>query len=98
MDRLNPRMEFYVMSIKTKFAAVAVAALVATGSIAATTTSAQAHGFHPGWAIGAGLLGAAVLGSAIAASQPYPYYGYARCGYVRQFDAWGNPILVRTCY
>jgi hypothetical protein len=71
------------MTIKTKFAAVAVAALV--------------HGFHPGWAIGAGLLGAAVVGSAIAASQPYPY-GYSRCGYVRQFDAWGNPYLVRTCY
>ena len=85
------------MSIKTKFAAVAVAALVATGSIASTTTSAEAHGFHPGWAIGAGLVGAAIVGSAIAATQPYPY-GCARCGYVRQFDAWGNPILVRTCY
>jgi len=85
------------MSIKTKFAAVAVAALVAIGGIASTTTSAEAHGFHPGWAIGAGLVGAAVVGSAIAASQPYPY-GYGRCGYVRQFDAWGNPILVRTCY
>jgi hypothetical protein len=90
-------MEFYAMSIKTKFAAVAIAALVTTGSVASTTTSAEAHGFHPGWGIGAGLLGAAVVGSAIAASQPYPY-GYARCGYVRQFDAWGNPILVRTCY
>jgi hypothetical protein len=86
------------MTIKTKFAAVAVAALVATGSIASTTTSAEAHGFHPGWAIGAGILGAAVIGSAVAASQPYPYYGYARCGYVRQFDAWGRPYLVRTCY
>jgi len=87
------------MSIKTKFAAVAVAALVATGGIASTTTSAEAHGFRPGWAIGAGILGAAVIGSAVAASQPYPYYGYARCGYVRQFDAFGNYIgTVRACY
>jgi hypothetical protein len=86
------------MSIKTKFVAVAVAALAATGSIASTTTSAQAHGFHPGWPIGAGILGAAIVGSAIAASQPYPYYGYTRCGYVRRFDAWGNYVgLVRIC-
>ena len=58
------------MSIKTKIAAVAVAALAATGSIASTTTSAEAHGFHPGWGIGAGLVGAAIVGSAIAATTP----------------------------
>ena len=55
------------MSIKTRFAAVVLAALAATGSIASTTTPAEAHGFHPGWGIGAGLIGAAVVGSAIAA-------------------------------
>jgi hypothetical protein len=98
MDRSNPD-GVSKMSIKTKFAAVAVVALVATGGIASTATSAQAHGFHPAWPIGAGILGAAIVGSAIAASQPYPYYGYPRCGYVRQFDAWGNYMgLVRTCY
>ena len=86
------------MWIKTKIATLAVAAIVATGGIASTTTSAEAHGFHPGWAIGAGLVGAAVVGSAIAASNPYPY-GYARCGLVRQFDAFGNYIgTYRTCY
>jgi hypothetical protein len=89
------------MSIKTKFAAVAVAALVAAGSFASTTTPAEAHGFHPGWGIGAGLVGAAIVGSAIAATNPYPYYygGYAHCGWVRQFDAYGNYIgTVRSCY
>jgi len=89
------------MSIKTKFAALAIAAVTATGSIVATTPAhAGGGGFNPGWAIGAGIVGAAVVGSAIAASQPYPhYYGYYhRCGFVRQFDAWGNPYLVRTCY
>jgi hypothetical protein len=48
---------------------------------------------------GAGLVGAAIVGGAIAASNPNPYYdGYHRCGWVRQFDAYGNNIgRVRTC-
>ena len=77
------------MSIKTKFAALALAALAVIGSVASTTTSAEAKGL--GWA---------VVGGAIAASNPYPYYyGYRRCGWVRQFDAYGNYIgRVRTCY
>ena len=86
------------MSIKTKIAALALATLAVTGSIASTTTQAEAQGF--GWGVGAGLIGAAIVGSAIAASNPYPYYdGYRRCGWVRQFDAYGNYIgRVRTCY
>jgi hypothetical protein len=87
------------MSIRTKFAALGLAALAVTGSVASTTTPAQAHGL--GWGVGAGLLGAAIVGSAVAASNPYPYYydGYHRCGWVRQFDAYGNYIgRVRTCY
>jgi hypothetical protein len=57
-------MEF-LMSIKTKIAALALATLAITGSMA-STTQAEARGL--GWGIGAGLLGAAVVGSAIAAS------------------------------
>ena len=88
-----------MMSIKTRIAALTIAALAVTGSVASTTTAAEAHGFHHGWGIGAGLLGAAVVGSAIAASNPYPYYGYRQCGWVRQFDAFGNYIgRVNTCY
>ena len=84
------------MSIKTRIAAVAVAALAATGSIASTTTSAEAHGFHHGWGLGAGLVGAAIVGSTIAATTTYPY-GY-RCGWVRQYDAFGRYIgSVNTC-
>ncbi len=86
------------MSIKTKIAALAVAGLAVTSSIASTTTAAEAHGFHHGWGIGAGLLGTAIVGSAIAATAPYPAYGY-RCGWVRQFDAFGRYIgTVNTCY
>jgi hypothetical protein len=86
------------MSFKTKIAALTLASIAATGSVVSAVTPAAAHGFRPGWGIGAGLLGAAVVGSAIAASTPY-YYGYHRCGWVRQFDAFGNYVgTVRTCY
>jgi hypothetical protein len=91
------RMEF-LMSIKTKIAAAALAGLAVTGSLA-STTSAQAKGLGWGWGVGAGLVGAAIVGSAIAASNDGYYYdGYRRCGFVRQFDAYGNYIgRVRTC-
>jgi hypothetical protein len=88
-------MEF-LMSIKTRIAAFALAALVITGTIA-STSQAEAKGL--GWGVGAGLIGAAVVGSAIAASNNGYYYdGYRRCGWVRQFDAYGNYMgRVRTC-
>ena len=85
------------MSIKTKFAALALVTLAVTGAIASSTQQAEAKGL--GWGIGAGLVGAAIVGSAIAASNDgYYYNGYRDCGYVRQFDAYGNYIgRVRTC-
>src|SRR5256884_9465973 len=70
------RMEF-LMSIKTRIAALALAALAFTGGLASTTTQAQAGGGGLGWGIGAGLIGAAVVGSAIAANDG-PYYGGRR--------------------
>jgi hypothetical protein len=89
-------MEF-PMSIRTKAAAFALALLSVTG---ATTPSAHAKGL--GWGVGAGIIGAAVVGSAIAANNGYYdgyyYRGYRRCGWVRQFDIYGNYIgRVRTC-
>ena len=84
------------MSPKTKIAALALATLAISGGIASTTTKAEAKGF--GWGIGAGIIGAAVVGSAIAANDGYDYNGYRHCGWVRQFDAYGNYIgRVRTC-
>ena len=53
------------MSIKTKFAALALATLAVTGTIASTT---QAQAKPLGWGVGAGLVGAAIVGTAIAAS------------------------------
>jgi len=89
-------MEF-LMSIKNRIAAFALAALAVTGAVA-STTKAEAKGFGHGWGFGAGLVGAAIVGSAIAASNDGYYDGYRGCGYVRQFDAYGNYIgRVRTC-
>jgi hypothetical protein len=84
-------MEF-LMSIKTRIAAVALAALAVTG------TMAQAEAKNLGWKIGAGLVGAAIVGSAIAASNDGYYDGYRRCDFVPQYDAYGNYVgRVRTC-
>ncbi len=84
------------MSIKTRIAAFALATLAIAASMAFTTQSAEARGL--GWGIGAGLVGVAVVGSAIAANDGYYYGGYRRCGWVRQFDAYGNYMgRVRTC-
>jgi hypothetical protein len=89
-------MEF-LMSIKTKIAALALAALAATGGLA-STTQAHAGGGGLGWGIGAGLIGAAVVGSAIAANSGPYYGGYRRCAFVRQFDVYGNYIgTIRSC-
>ena len=86
------------MSIKTRIAALALATLAVTGGIASTTTQAQAKPIGWGWGVGAGLVGAAIVGSAIAASNDGYYDGYRRCGWVRQFDAYGNYMgRVRTC-
>jgi hypothetical protein len=96
--RFSNRMEF-LMSIKSRIAAFALATLAVTGAIASTTTKAEAHGFGLGWGIGAGLVGAAIVGSAVAASNDGYYYdGYRHCGWVRQFDAYGNYIgRARVC-
>lgn len=85
------------MSIKTKLAAVALAALTVTAGVASTTSTAQAKPL--GWAIGAGIATAAIVGTAVAASsQPYDY-GYHRCGWSPRYNAFGQYVgSVRTCY
>ncbi|MBN9599120.1 MAG: hypothetical protein J0G28_05535 [Afipia sp.] len=90
------------MSIKTKLAALAIAGLTLSGGLAATTQQAAAGGYHHHHhGIGIGLAAGALLGAAVAGSA---YAGPAyvadtrRCGWVRQFDAYGNYIgRVRTC-
>jgi hypothetical protein len=91
-------MEFH-MSIKTRIAAVALAALAVTGTMMSTTSQAQAK--PPGWVwgVGAGIATAAVVGSAIAANNDPYYYGYHRCGWTPRYNAFGQYVgSVRTCY
>ena len=87
------------MSIKTRIAAVALATLAVTGSIASTTSQAQAKPLGWGVGVGAGIATAAIVGTAIAASNEPYYYGYHRCGWVAQYNAFGQYVgRVRTCY
>ena len=89
------------MSIKTRIAALAVAAVALTGGIAATTQEAHAGKFHHhhGVGIGVGLAAGALFAAAASNAYANDYYGYRRCGWVRQFNAYGNYIgRVRSCY
>jgi hypothetical protein len=87
------------MTIKTRIAALAVAALAVAGGIASTTTKAEAHGFNPGQGFGARIVGAAIVDSTIAASAKDRYYpSYPSC-LVRQYDVLGRYIgTVNICY
>lgn len=87
------------MSIKTKIAALALAALAVTGSIAATTTQAEAYPMKPWGYVGAGLATAAIVGTAVAASNGGVYYGgYRRCGWAPRYNVFGQYVgSVRVC-
>ena len=87
------------MSIKTRIAALALAALAVTGSMAATTTKAEAYPIYPHWGVGAGLATAAIVGTAIAASNgPVYYTTYRRCGLVPQYNMFHQYVgSVRVC-
>jgi hypothetical protein len=82
------------MSLKTQLAAAAVVALTLAGTFAATS-EVQAR---PRWGTALGLgIGAGVLLGA-AAAHSYPAYGYRRCRFVRQFDAYGYYVgTVQVC-
>ncbi|MBI5129413.1 MAG: hypothetical protein HZA66_08215 [Rhodopseudomonas palustris] len=86
------------MSLNTKFAALALTAIVATGALTAST-QAQAKGPGPAFGVAAGLIGAAVIGSTIAAGGPYYYNaGYRHCVWVPQYNYYGAYIgRVRAC-
>jgi len=91
-------MEFQ-MSIKTRIFAVALAALTLTGSVVTTTSQAQAKPLGWGVGVGLGIATAAVVGTAVAASNDPYYYGYHRCGWVAQYNAFGQYMgRVRSCY
>ena len=79
------------MSIKTKLAAVALAALTLAGTF---TVSSEAQA-RPRWGavVGAGIAAGLILGAAAAHSPAYAYgYGHQRCRFVRNYDAYGYYI------
>jgi hypothetical protein len=86
------------MSIKSRIA-TAVAVVTLAGSLAIPTSAAQARG---GWGLGAAILGGAIVGAAVANSAPYggtyAVDGYRRCGWERQYDAYGFYVgTVKVC-
>lgn len=85
--------------MKTKIAALALAAVTLTAAIA-TSSDAQARPRWGGAAVGLGIAG--VLIGAAAASNAYGGYyaagpSYRECRYVERFNAWGHRRLVRIC-
>jgi hypothetical protein len=84
------------MSIKTKIATLAVAALALTGSFAAANAGPK---INP---VAAGLFGAAVVGTAVVAattpSYAYGYQSYRRCGWQPRYNVFGQYIgSVKVC-
>lgn len=84
------------MSIKTKIATLAVAALALTGSFAAANAGPK---INP---VAAGLFGAAVVGTTIAAATAptyaYGYPAYRRCGWQPRYNVFGQYIgSVKVC-
>jgi hypothetical protein len=89
------------MSIKMKFAAVALAAVTLGSATFATTGAAEAKKWGWGPGVGIGLAAGALIGAGIASSAyagpSYVYYG-PRCHWVRQYDSWGYYAgKVRVC-
>ena len=88
------------MSIKTKIAAGALAALTFTTAVVASSGEAQAR---PRWGwIGAGFAAGALIGAAaVSSSYAGPAYvvgpGYRSCRYVERFDSWGNLRVIKVC-
>jgi hypothetical protein len=81
------------MSITTKIAAVALAAVTLGAATFATTDHAEAKKWGWGPGIGLGLATGALIGAGLAANSYYgPSYVYAGpyCKWVPQYDAWGN--------
>ena len=81
---------------KSKITVATLTALTLTGTLAATSGSAQAHS-HLGWGIGAGFAAGALIGAAAASGPVYVTPGYRDCRLVERYDRWGNVRVIRVC-
>lgn len=86
------------MTIRSKIAAVAIAAVTLTGAFAATSQEAHASKFGVGLAVGIGA--GALIASGAYAGGHYGYYEPAyRCHWVKRYDAYGYYIgKARVCH
>lgn len=88
------------MSIKTKIAAIAIAAAALTGGLASTAEAGPYWHPHHHWgpAVGFGLVAGTLAGAAIANSYAQPVVYGVRCRLVRQYDEFGNYLgRTRVC-
>lgn len=85
------------MTIRSKFAAVALAAVTMTGAFAVTSQEAHASRFGTGLAIG--IAAGALVASGAYAHGYHGYYAPVRCHWVKRFDHYGYYIgKERVCY
>jgi hypothetical protein len=82
---------------KSKTIAAAIAALTVAASLTAFNGQAQAHHFHHGWGLGAGIVAGTLIGAAAAFNAYYDEPGYAECHSVRRYDRWGNLYRAKVC-
>jgi hypothetical protein len=78
--------------------ALTLSGVVFAGALTASPQKAEA-GYHGG-GIGLGIAAGVLAGAAVAGAHSQPVYvdTYRRCGWVRQYDVYGNYIgRVRTC-
>jgi hypothetical protein len=86
------------MSIRTKIVALTAVALAITGSVASTTTPAEAHGGFNHYAFNHYGFNHYGFGSEIAANDGYDYGGDHFCRWMPRFDIYGNYIgRFRSC-
>jgi hypothetical protein len=98
----NARRKF-VMSrrltpLKSNMAAVALTALTLTACVTASSQRADAKGPRIELGMAAGLTGAVTVALANGGSDVDGREGDRRCGWIRQYDAYGNYLgRVRVC-
>jgi ABC-type sugar transport system substrate-binding protein len=87
------------MTIRSRIAAAAIAAVTLTGAFAATSQEAHASKFGTGLAIGIGA-GALIASGAYAHGYyGHGYYAPVRCHWEKRFNAYGYYIgKVRVCH
>jgi hypothetical protein len=82
--------------LKSKIAAAALAALTLASVVLPGEAQARPR-FGLGFGIAAGALLGATIASGAYGAPGYYDPGYRRCRFVRDFDAYGYPRVVRVC-